>query len=166
MKHASRSIAAGGADGTGNSGGYRMLIAYCSILDRLKKPICQSLSKCLFKTLWKKKKGYPRGCPYFLLVPKTGLEPAHPCEHKNLNLACLPIPPLRQALFFYHQHESLASEKLSASELWPFLSWRLSKLSPVELTVEKVVPKEFRVGTGFKNSALIKNNDLVGVHNR
>src|SRR6516225_4194765 len=31
------------------------------------------------------------------MVPKTGLEPAHGCPHKNLNLACLPIPPLRHS---------------------------------------------------------------------
>ena len=27
-------------------------------------------------------------------VRKAGLEPARPCSHKNLNLACLPIPTL------------------------------------------------------------------------
>jgi hypothetical protein len=27
------------------------------------------------------------------LVPRTGLELAHPCEHQPLKLACLPISP-------------------------------------------------------------------------
>ncbi len=27
------------------------------------------------------------------LVPRTGIEPAHPCEYKILSLARLPIPP-------------------------------------------------------------------------
>ena len=31
----------------------------------------------------------------FLLVPKGGLEPPHPCGHMTLNHARLPIPPLR-----------------------------------------------------------------------
>ena len=31
----------------------------------------------------------------FLLVPKKGLEPPHPCEYMDLNHARLPIPPLR-----------------------------------------------------------------------
>lgn len=39
---------------------------------------------------------------FSLLVPKTGLEPAQACAHKILNLACLPIPPLRQGLPLYH----------------------------------------------------------------
>ena len=29
----------------------------------------------------------------FRLVRATGLEPAQPCDHKNLNLTRLPIPP-------------------------------------------------------------------------
>src|SRR5207249_10532560 len=29
------------------------------------------------------------------MVPKRGLEPRHPCGHQTLNLARLPIPPLR-----------------------------------------------------------------------
>src|SRR5207249_652560 len=29
------------------------------------------------------------------LVPKRGLEPPRGCPHQTLNLACLPIPPLR-----------------------------------------------------------------------
>ena len=31
-----------------------------------------------------------------LVVPRTGIEPAHPFEYQNLNLARLPIPPPRQ----------------------------------------------------------------------
>jgi hypothetical protein len=29
------------------------------------------------------------------VVPKRGLEPPRGCPHQTLNLACLPIPPLR-----------------------------------------------------------------------
>ncbi len=32
-------------------------------------------------------------CPTDLLVRVTGVEPAHPCGHKPLKLARLPIPP-------------------------------------------------------------------------
>jgi hypothetical protein len=32
----------------------------------------------------------------FVLVPKKGLEPPHPCGYMDLNHARLPIPPLRQ----------------------------------------------------------------------
>jgi hypothetical protein len=31
----------------------------------------------------------------WLVVPKKGLEPPHPCEYMDLNHARLPIPPLR-----------------------------------------------------------------------
>jgi hypothetical protein len=31
------------------------------------------------------------------LVPGTGVEPAHPCGYKVLNLACLPVSPPRHA---------------------------------------------------------------------
>ena len=40
----------------------------------------------------KKQKGHPKGYP-LCLVRATGLEPAQPCDHKNLNLTRLPIPP-------------------------------------------------------------------------
>jgi hypothetical protein len=36
------------------------------------------------------------------LVRVTGLEPAQPCDHKNLNLTRLPIPP------YPHINNSLA----------------------------------------------------------
>ena len=32
-----------------------------------------------------------------LVVPERGLEPPRPCEHMDLNHACLPIPPLRRS---------------------------------------------------------------------
>ncbi len=34
-----------------------------------------------------------RLCRAFLCMRATGLEPAQPCDHKNLNLTRLPIPP-------------------------------------------------------------------------
>jgi hypothetical protein len=33
------------------------------------------------------------------IVPKGGLEPPCPCEHNALNVACLPISPLRHSGF-------------------------------------------------------------------
>jgi hypothetical protein len=36
--------------------------------------------------------------PYAANVPETGLEPALSCDNQALNLARLPIPPLRLAL--------------------------------------------------------------------
>src|SRR5438874_5488885 len=33
-------------------------------------------------------------------VPKGGLEPPRPCEHNALNVACLPISPLRLFIYF------------------------------------------------------------------
>ena len=37
----------------------------------------------------------------FLWVPKGGLEPPCPCEHNALNVACLPISPLRLVGVYY-----------------------------------------------------------------
>jgi hypothetical protein len=37
----------------------------------------------------------------FQMVPKARLELARPFEHTPLKRACLPIPPLRQALYLY-----------------------------------------------------------------
>ena len=34
----------------------------------------------------------------FLMVPKGGFEPPRGCPHQTLNLARLPVPPLRHAL--------------------------------------------------------------------
>src|SRR6266850_4694796 len=34
--------------------------------------------------------------PVVAVVPKRGLEPPRGCPHQTLNLACLPIPPLRR----------------------------------------------------------------------
>ena len=45
----------------------------------------------LFQVRCRMKKGNPFGLPF--LVRTTGLEPAQPCGHKNLNLTRLPIPP-------------------------------------------------------------------------
>lgn len=40
-----------------------------------------------------KKTNRINGSFLFALVRTTGLEPAQPCDHKNLNLTRLPIPP-------------------------------------------------------------------------
>jgi hypothetical protein len=34
------------------------------------------------------------------VMPKGGLEPPRPCEHNALNVACLPISPLRLFIYF------------------------------------------------------------------
>jgi hypothetical protein len=44
---------------------------------------------------------YLYSCILFIIkiiksVPRAGIEPARPCEHKILSLGCLPIPPPRQ----------------------------------------------------------------------
>ena len=44
------------------------------------------------RTLQKTKKATTRAA-FLVLVRVTGLEPAQPCDHKNLNLTRLPIPP-------------------------------------------------------------------------
>ena len=36
-------------------------------------------------------------------MPRTGLEPAHPCEHRPLKAACLPVPPPRRACPVYYE---------------------------------------------------------------
>ena len=41
----------------------------------------------------KKEKTEPRGSVFSFLVRARGLEPPQPCDHKNLNLTRLPIPP-------------------------------------------------------------------------
>jgi hypothetical protein len=59
-----------------------------------------------------KKKGFQQLLKTLdFLVPRTGLEPAHPCEHKNLNLACLPIPPPGQVNEFYITSTARMQEK-------------------------------------------------------
>ena len=56
-------------------------------------PDCHSLPLLLQAlSLLKKKKG-KTNFPFPFLVRVTGLEPAQPCDHKNLNLTRLPIPP-------------------------------------------------------------------------
>ena len=47
---------------------------------------------------WREKKGLTAFAvsPCYLPMPRTGLEPAHPCEYQALNLARLPIPPPRR----------------------------------------------------------------------
>ncbi len=37
----------------------------------------------------------------YYMVPKARLELARPFEHTPLKRACLPIPPLRQAMYLY-----------------------------------------------------------------
>ena len=47
----------------------------------------------------------PRHREAFLLVPRTGIEPALPCDNQILSLARLPVPPsgqLCQSFAFYH----------------------------------------------------------------
>ena len=41
------------------------------------------------------------------LVPRTGIEPAHPCEYQILSLARLPIPP--SGLFYWAANVSILS---------------------------------------------------------
>jgi exosortase/archaeosortase family protein len=40
------------------------------------------------------------------MVPEKGLEPSRPCEHMDLNHACLPIPPLRHLAPAYFTEKS------------------------------------------------------------
>ena len=40
-----------------------------------------------------KKRRYIKRCTFSFLVRARGLEPPQPCDHKNLNLTRLPIPP-------------------------------------------------------------------------
>ena len=42
------------------------------------------------------------------MVPKARLELARPFEHTPLKRACLPIPPLRQAMYLYLYEASLS----------------------------------------------------------
>lgn len=49
-------------------------------------------------------------------MPERRVELLHPCGHKNLNLACLPIPPPRQGI---HNPSSGKPERAgSGSERW------------------------------------------------
>lgn len=45
------------------------------------------------------------------MVPEKGLEPSRPCEHMDLNHACLPIPPLRQTHVEYTRKSAEESKK-------------------------------------------------------
>lgn len=47
--------------------------------------------------MWRDKPLYYFDLWYFYnMVPKAGVEPAQPCDYQTLNLARLPVPPLRQ----------------------------------------------------------------------
>ncbi len=48
----------------------------------------RTLFFCFIHTIWTPARGV-----LIVLVRATGIEPACPCEHKNLNLARLPVPP-------------------------------------------------------------------------
>ena len=54
------------------------------------------------------KKREPNFGSLFYLVRMTGLEPARPFDHKNLNLTRLPIPPHPQAHILYHNKSRLS----------------------------------------------------------
>ena len=46
------------------------------------------------------KKGNSNKNCLFFYVPRTGFEPAHPCERCDLNTVRLPISPPGQLMFF------------------------------------------------------------------
>src|SRR5659263_124470 len=46
----------------------------------------------------KRDHGFSSGSLVFVMVPKGGFEPPRGCPHQTLNLARLPVPPLRHAL--------------------------------------------------------------------
>src|SRR5512140_3106997 len=46
----------------------------------------------------KRDHGFSSGSLMFVMVPKGGFEPPRGCPHQTLNLARLPVPPLRHAL--------------------------------------------------------------------
>ena len=56
-----------------------------------------SYYSCLASDSKKRTQDFLSGSFYFRLVRVTGVEPARPCGHKNLNLTRLPIPPYPRA---------------------------------------------------------------------
>jgi|WetSurMetagenome_2_1015567.scaffolds.fasta_scaffold00053_5 hypothetical protein len=66
------------------------------------------------------------------MVPKAGLEPARPCDHQTLNLARLPIPPLRHEGYFsiISRPKSRLSDH-SALKYCPGIVVRKLKLPPL-----------------------------------
>src|SRR5260370_18876670 len=54
-------------------------------------------------------------------VPKGGLEPPCPCEHNALNVACLPISPLRLVSLYYCNSCDLSSSFLGLLLSFPSL---------------------------------------------
>ena len=59
------------------------VLCLVSCVNRLFKRLCHEIKKPDCKnTIW-----------FLFLVPRTRLELAHPCEHRPLKLACLPISP-------------------------------------------------------------------------
>ena len=59
---------------------------------RLKDSVGQGTSTSL-RMIKKKNKKTPASAGALCFVPRTGIEPAHPCEWQILSLLRLPIPP-------------------------------------------------------------------------
>lgn|GEM_PF-1794562 len=55
--------------------------------------------------------GFPGPIPYSTLVPKRRLELLQACAHQTLNLARLPVPPLRPCSILSFRLPTVKTEK-------------------------------------------------------
>ena len=87
-----------------------------------------------------------------VLVPRAGLEPARPYEHRILSPACLPVPPPGHGL-----EQKRLNPKLSSNKSYLYLlscfanNVRMKGLEPPRLTAPD--PKS-GVATNYTTSAL------------
>ena len=76
----------------------------CFLVDELKKMIIRCTLSYRFEipVKYETKKAAHRAA-FLFRVPRTGIEPAHPCEYQILSLARLPIPPSGQINLLYEE---------------------------------------------------------------
>jgi hypothetical protein len=83
----------------------------------------------------------------YLMVPKKGLEPPHPCEYMDLNHARLPIPPLRHAGNVQHEWPDIAKPEILYLEAAAFKSTRSSGSGDLEQRLTGYIFSGFAVGS-------------------
>ena len=80
------------------------------------------------------------------MVHPRGFEPPRPCEHKNLNLACLPVPPrvrAKQVVDVLHAGHGVNMQMvlIPVCQAWGTLVWwRTMKSSDIKVTLRGLVP--------------------------
>lgn len=95
-------------------------------------------------------------CAGFHLVPKGGFEPPRTCAHYALNVACLPVPPLRrgrssQLHNYYCDHSFIITA-----------SWRSVNRVAADSSRVLVIVDEIRRKTGVSAGRMVHCNHFGG----